>query len=269
MLSNSAVDVFYNFTLSDSQTVHLPQDVPVRLPEVSSVAQEKAHLLAYIPWDDKHLGKVPTRYHEFFRFVLPYLGVRTTDVHTALSVSHLPELIATTAASIDEDALYVAVMLHDSGWAQLSQQEVADSLDYSALAYSSKARKPKEMHATLGAAMAEKLLDEYMGDLGLSTTQKTFVRDLVYYHDQIRPWPTKPEPVEYLLLGDADRLWSYTRENFWLDTIRKNVAPIRYVQSLERALDSFFLTDQGRAIARRLIELRKSEVALCPITSPA
>jgi hypothetical protein len=233
-MSENSTHTFWQIKLPNGRTAYLPDDINVKLPEDTDVAPERVHLLAHIPWVDKYLDMVPDAYRAFFRFTLPYLNARTTDVHTALSVSHIAELIKATPDVVNENILYSAVILHDSGWAQLSHQEIADSLDYSAVAYSPRALKPKEAHATLGAKMAQKLLSEHDGDLGLSTDQQTFVQDLVYYHDQIRPWPTKPEPVEYLLLGDADRLWSYTHENFWLDTIRKNVAPTIYVKTLKK-----------------------------------
>lgn len=258
MSYNKTSSLFLNLELP-TRTVMLPESVRVMLPEEQAISQERIHLLAHLPWDDAYLEKVPAEYQDFFSFVLPYLNARTTNVHTALSVSHLEELISLSQQEVDRDVLYAAVILHDSGWAQLSPEDIANSLDYSALAYSPQALKPKEAHATLGAKIAHKLLKEYEG-LRLAVKQKQYICELVYYHDQIRPWPETPEPIEYLLLGDADRLWSYTHENFWLDTIRKNIDPEPYVQSLENALESFFLTKQGRLIARRLIAERKNEV---------
>jgi hypothetical protein len=260
---------FWELTLPGGKTAYIPDDIRVVLPEVAGIAPERLHLLAYIPWNEKYLEKVPAHYRDFFKFVVPHLAARTTDVHTALSVSYVPEILAATNKVVDEAVLYPAVILHDSGWAQLRPHHIADSLDYSALAYSSKALKPKEMHATLGAWMAEELLQEYDGGLGLSEAQEHLISELVYYHDQVRPWPAAPPPIEYLLLGDADRLWSYTHENFWLDTVRKDVAPAVYVQNLAGELEDFFLTEQGRAIARRLIALRKEEVASLPASIQA
>jgi HD domain-containing protein len=242
-----------------NRTAVLPEDIVVRLPFDGVVDVDRVHLLAYIPWDDIFLTNIPIQHRDFFRFVLPHLSARTTNVHTALSVSHVPELIELTVGKVDHEVLYAAVILHDSGWARLSPEEIADSLDYTALAYSLQALKPKEAHATLGAEVARRLLKEYKG-LNLSIEQKQYICDLVYHHDQVRPWPHDDAPIEYLLLGDADRLWSYTYENFWLDTIRKNIDSPTYVQNLENALEDFFLTEQGRTIARRLIMNRKDEV---------
>ena len=257
---------FWNLDLPEGNHAPVPNDIKIVLPETSAITPDRLHLLAYIPWDEKYLGKVPEAYRDFFSFVVPYLHARTTDVHTVLSVSHVAELIALTDVPVRERLLTISVILHDSGWAQLSEEEIANSLDYSALAYSDQALQPKKAHSIVGAKMATKLLDEY-GNTGLSSEEKALVSQLVYFHDQVLPWGEvtlgKP-PIEYYLLGDADRLWSYTHENFWLDTIRKNVPARQYVQNLDNALEDFFLTEQGKQIARRLIAERKAEVDLLP-----
>jgi hypothetical protein len=254
---------FTTVKLPGNRVANVPEDIVIKLPENSPVTDDRLHLLAYIPWDDKYLAYIPDEYTDFFKFVVPHLGARTTDVHTALSVSHLAELMSlSNNQPIDKDVLYVSVILHDSGWPMMEPSEIADSLSYNSVeAYSPQAMKPKEMHATLGSYAAKKMLREYSGAPELSEAQQKFVRDLVYYHDQIRPWPEKPEPIEYLLLGDADRMWSYTHENFWLDTIRKNTEPAQYLENLRNALEDYFLTEQGRTIARRLVGERAQEVA--------
>jgi hypothetical protein len=257
-------DVSWLLYLPEGAPAPLPADIQVKLPHTNAVPANRLHLLAYIPWDERYVAYVPRVYREFFSFVVPFLHARTTDVHTALSTSYVAELVRDTPQPVHEKILHLAVILHDAGWGQMQESEIAASLNYSSVAYSDDALEPKERHATLGAEMAHKILAAYPGDLGLTPDDETFIADLVYYHDQIRPWPAtaqKPAPIEYLLLGDADRLWSYTHENFWLDTVRKGVPAARYVRNLHGALEDYFLTDQGRRIARRLIREREAEVA--------
>jgi hypothetical protein len=260
-------DSFWLLRLPDGTEAPIPADIQVIIPQTDAVPSPLRGSLAYIPWDDKYLRHVPAEYRDFFSFVVPFLNARTTDVHTALSVSYVPELIQTTPQAVDEKVLHTAVILHDAGWGQLAEHEIAASLNYSGVAYSEAALQPKERHATLGAEMARKLLSEYEADLGFTETHHAFIADLVHYHDQIRPWPTDHPngvPMEYLLLGDADRLWSYTHENFWLDTIRKGVPARQYAHNLAVALDEYFLTNQGRAIAWGLMAERQTEVAQLP-----
>lgn len=256
-------NVFQVLSLPGGNQKPIPADIRIELPQTSTLSVGSLQSMAYIPWDDAYLALVPSEYRSFFLFVVPFLSARTTNVHTALSLSFVPELLSTTRQAVDERVLHIAVILHDCGWGQMAEHEIAASLNYAGLAYSDVARRPKERHASLGAELATRLLDEY-STLGITPEAKRYIAELVYYHDQIRPWPidgAEKQPIEYLLLGDADRLWSYTYENFWLDTIRKHVPAQQYVRTLDAQLESYFLTDQGRAIARRLITEREAEVA--------
>jgi hypothetical protein len=252
---------FYQVVLPTGMLADMPDDIEVVVPRAATVSKAQQQVLTCIPWSDKYLHYILAEYRGFFRAVLPYLHKRTTDVHTALSVSLVPELIWGTPGNIDERIVYIATILHDSGWGQMSDQEIADSLSYSGL-YAEAARAPKERHGTLGAELSRKILDEYHFTPELSAADKQYICDIVYYHDQMRLWPAEkgPEPIEYTLVVEADRLWSYTHDNFWLDTIRKNTPPRAYLRNLEAALDDYFLTDVGHDIARRLISERRVEV---------
>jgi len=62
------------------------------------------------------------------------------------------------------------------------------------------------------------------------------------------------------LLVDLDHLWSFTHQNFWQDTLRKGVQPKEYVQNLQRDIDDYFVTDQGKELALKLLNERLDEV---------
>ncbi|MDB5179327.1 MAG: metal-dependent phosphohydrolase [Patescibacteria group bacterium] len=256
---------FKKLILPDGQPRAMPADITVKFPVQTTVAVNRLHLLAYIPWDDNYSACVPAAYRDFFRHALPHLGVRTSDVHTALSVSHVPELIALSPQPLNEALLHLAVILHDCGWSKLGEEDVANSLDYSALAYSDQALRPKEQHATLGANLSRQLLDSYQGsELRMATEHAALIADIVHYHDAVRLWDDTrlgAAPAEYWLVVDADRLWSYTHENFWLDTIRKNTPAPDYARHLAANLEDYFLTEPGKIIARRLMAERQAEVA--------
>jgi len=67
-------------------------------------------------------------------------------------------------------------------------------------------------------------------------------------------------PLEIQVLIDLDHLWSFTHENFWQDSVRKGVAPIEYLQNLTDDLDSYFVTTEGKILARELLTKRAVEV---------
>jgi hypothetical protein len=256
---------FYTVTLPSGETREIPTDIRIEIPVDADVSKEQLNSLAYIPWDEKYVDYVPARYRSFFASVLPFLHARTTDVHTALSVSTVPDLIAGTAEKLDERMVYLAVIVHDSGWGQMSQQEIADSLSYSGLTHSERAKASKKRHTVLGKEMAVKLLDSFVFDPALSQQQKEFISDIVFYHENPLIFTVNGSvPIEARLTCDADRLWSYTHENFWQDTIRKSVDPHTYADNLDEAIETYFFTEQGKAKARSLLAERRQEVAQLP-----
>ena len=52
--------------------------------------------------------------------------------------------------------------------------------------------------------------------------------------------------------------------NFWQDTVRKNVNPQDYLKNILADMRLYFVTDQGLAIAKQLVEQRKIEVSCLP-----
>lgn len=253
---------FHTVKIPGKNPVFVPNDIEIIIPDASSIPDVEPRYinsLAYIPWDKKYMSYVPEGYRDFYRTILPKLQARTTDVHSALSASFVTELIKLTPDPVDRHVLTTAVLLHDIGWARLSPAQIALSLNYSGLAYTEEALEPKRLHASIGAIVAADVLRENT-ELDLSLKDKEYIATLVKFHDQINPWPEKPEPTEYLLLGDADRMWSYTHENFWLDTIRKNTEPRAYLQNITEVIDTFFLTKAGATIAHRCAATLADEV---------
>jgi hypothetical protein len=253
---------FKIFTLPDGQSFTVPSDLTLSIPQNSEVESSMLHFLIYIPWDDKYLEQVPADYLAFFQSVLPHLAVRTTDVHVALCLPFVKELGAHFKGEFDERVVYLAFILHDVGWSRLSELEIAQSLGVSGLELTPDASAPKEKHATVGKKLAAELLKSYDFQPPLSAEQTALILDSVLYHDQ----PAKLSgpgdiPLELKLVCDADHLWFFTRQNFWQDTVRKNIPPQEYLQNLERDLSGYFTTEPGRDLARQLLAQRQAEVA--------
>lgn len=117
-------------------------DILLALPEQSDISPDKLHFLLYIPWDDKYLELVPEDFRSFYQDILPYLSARTTDVHTAICMQYLDEFInkaSQAGKSVNRNVLAYALMLHDVGWSQMSDEEIASSLGVTGLALSDEA----------------------------------------------------------------------------------------------------------------------------------
>jgi hypothetical protein len=244
----------------------VPSDITIWFPEAPEIAVQDRHYLAYIPWNDAFVAHVPLAYRRFFYYVLPYLHSRTSDVHTALSVGQLPHLLQGVPQPFNSRVVYLALILHDCGWSQVSTQGLVDSLSYSGVSPSSSASlKPKRQHLIYGEALAYKLLDKYdFGAGGPDDDQQYYISEIIRRHDNDAPWEQdKYGPIsrDVQIVCDADRLWSFTHENFGLDTVRKGVDPEQYVDTINGEIATYFSTEQGKARARYLLAERRHEVA--------
>ena len=253
---------FAVFTLASGEEAWIPADVHLALPHSAAAPPEIARRLAYIPWEQRYLDRVDPECRHFFSFVHRYLRTRTADVHVATCLPFAAELMEAEPGPIDGRVVRIAFILHDIGWSQMSQAEIAASLSVHGLALSEKALAPKLRHAELGRELAVQVLDEYRFDPPLTGAQKELIYSAILYHD-------RPEglaavggaPASVLVVCDVDHLWSFTRENFWQDTIRKGVDPRGYVENLARDLDGYLVTVAGRCRARAMLEDRAFEVA--------
>lgn len=254
--------MFKQIQLATGESHLIPADLELSEPSESNLEPGRRHYLIYIPWDDKYLANVQVEYQPFFRKVLPYLHARTTDMHIAQCLPFVRELIGATSEPTDERVIHVAFILHDSGWSQMTQAEIADSLGVKGLVLTGASISPKEKHARLGREVAERVLSEFDFVPPLTDAQKTTIYQAILFHD--KPWELATGgdiPIDVKLVCDVDHLWSFTHENFWQDTLRKGVNPPGYLENLANDLDGYFTTEQGKAKARQLLEARRAEVA--------
>ncbi|MFI5271212.1 MAG: HD domain-containing protein [Candidatus Saccharimonadales bacterium] len=252
---------FRPYTSPTGSEYLLPSDVELRLPSESSLPPESMQRLVYIPWDDKYLDNVPGEYQEIFKGILPELGVRTTDVHIAVCTPYVKKLGDTMVKLFNHRAVYLGFMLHDIGWNQLTDEEVASSLGVAGLQLNEGAVGPKQKHAVLGSQRAAEILEEISLDPPLSADEKELIVGAVRYHDE--PWKLSESddiPLEMQIVCDVDHLWSFTHLNFWQDTVRKGVEPEVYISNLERDLDGYFVTEQGKKMAHDMLKERRAEV---------
>ena len=257
----SPLNGFRLFTLPKDEQALIPEELELQLPEQSTLAPELLHFLLFIPWSDHLLSRVDAPYRDFFQVVLPYLHTRTTDVHIATCFPFADELIQAAGTAVDERVVHLAFLLHDVGWSQLSEAEIAASLGVTGVTLNAQALGPKEKHALVGKDLAQRLLASYPFDPQLTTAQHDWICQAVLYHD--KPWELAKQgklPLEIKLVCDVDHLWSFTHENFWQDTVRKGVAPPTYLTNLERDVATYFVTEQGKHKARALLENRREEV---------
>lgn len=255
---------FKSIVLPTGDRAIVPQDLKLVFPDSSSLTPHQRRATAYIPWSDKYLAQVPAPYRDFFAHTLPHLGSRTTDVHTALSVSQVPYLLAHSDQPVDSRVVYLATILHDTGWSKVSLAHIADSLSYSGLTLSEESQLPKQQHILMSVALAIDLLDSFdFSDEPIAIEDKHHITRIIRRHDYDAPWDKDKFAslsAENKLVCDADRLWSYTYENFWQDTVRKAVKPEEYLVKITGAIETYFISPQGKARAHQLVGQRRNEV---------
>ncbi len=246
----------------DGVTALLPDDMDLRFPQTSTLPLESQHFLIEIPWIDDYFKLVPSDLLPFFKFILPRLHARTTDVHTAICLSMLDDFSNHLKLSFRQRYLVgIALILHDVGWSTLAQEEVAASLGVKGLKLSKSASQPKEKHALVGSQIASQVLSQFSFDLtpDITSEEKDLIIKCVLFHD--KPWEVAGMnlPLEVKALVDLDHIWSFTRQNFWQDTVRKGVKPADYLENLRQDLPSYFVTEFGRQKAMQMLEQRSLE----------
>jgi hypothetical protein len=252
---------FTVFCFPTGEAAWVPADIELKLPEITQLAVPDAHYLIYIPWHDQYLDRVDPAWRDFFRLVLPYLHARSTDIHVMTCLPFIQDLTLAVGEPMDERVVRIAFILHDAGWSQMSDLEIAHSLGVQGLSLSGKALDPKARHALLGEQLALQILDQHPLDPPLSEAQKKWIGQAILFHD--KPWELAVGgdiSVGMKIVCDVDHLWSFTHPNFWQDTLRKKVEPVLYLQNLGRDLEGYFVTPAGRSRAHQLLELRREEV---------
>lgn len=262
---------FTNVTLPNNKSIFIPDDITISIPDDPTLNLEERCRLAYIPWNDQYIEQVSERYRAFFMHVLPRLHVRTTDVHTVLSLSQLPFVLSHIDKRVNEHLISLAIILHDVGWSEVGQKGIVNSLAYSGLTLSATSRAPKQQHVIFGEALAYKLLRDYPAEeLDISSDDIFTITEMIRRHDYDAIWEKGKFgtiTLDTSLLCDCDRLWSYTRENFWLDTIRKMVNPEEYITTIDDSIEQYFFTSAGKTRARELVLERKNEVSRYTVLS--
>ena len=250
------------FVLPSGQAAWIPNDIELCIPGNSSLDAGDLHYLIYLPWHDSYLERVDVTFQDFFKVVLPYLHARSTDVHVATCLPFIKELIRAEPEPVDERVVQIAFILHDSGWSQMSELEIAESLGVVGLSLSGHALQPKARHAFLGQQVAQQVLADYPFQPPLTSEQKNNIYQAILYHDRPQDLATASGiPASLKVVCNVDHLWSFTHLNFWQDTLRKGVQPPEYLENLGQDLDAYFVSEPGRIQARQLLSERALEVA--------
>lgn len=236
--------------------VKYPAGITIVLPDIKNPE------LAFIPWNEKKYGKkIPKEYKKIWEKTFPHLHVRSTDVHTAVSLECLykiliPDFEKETKKKLDSTVCHFGIILHDCGWSKLTEEQISWTFQgiKGSLDLGKKGKVVKELHLKEGFKLAKEIIKEFR----LTSKQIRKILYIVRKHDF---WGGKKKSFpEFAITIDADRIWSYAAESFWLDVIRKGKSPQTNLANLGRELGAYFQTEAGKRLAGKLLDNRRKEV---------
>lgn len=211
---------------------HLGDDVTDFLPDPSSVPGT---------------GRFRPQDVEVWRLAVEHLHVRSNDAHTAYSYG-LAAALCDLHPDADPDVVLPAMILHDTGWSRVPEDEVLEAIRPGAGRHDLVIRHEKE-----GAAIAADVL----AHLGRDPERTAEIIDIIDGHDSRLTSLSLNDSI----VKDADKLWRLTPHG--VDTVMDWFGLTREQAHLligSRVHDHLF-TDAARTMARALAAVARVDAA--------
>lgn len=202
---------------------HVGQDVTAHLPDPASVAGTSG----FRPGDA-----------DVWRLAVEYLHVRSNDGHTAYSYG-LAAALCDLHPEADRDVVLPAIILHDTGWSRVPEDEVLEAIRPGGGRPDLVIRHEKE-----GAAIAADVLAR----LGRDPAQVAEIVAIVDGHDS----RTTALSLDDAIVKDADKLWRLTPHGVdtvmdWFGLTREQALVL-----IGSRVHGHLFTEPARAMARAL-----------------
>jgi len=146
----------------------------------------------------------------------------------------------------DEDVVIPAIILHDVGW-----KMVPEELHLKAYGPNAIYPEVNRIHEVEGA----KIAGEILRTAGVSDSQAAEIVEIIRGHDSRK----EPLSLNDKIVKDADKLYRYSREAFYVNLERFHHTVEHALTRLGAHLSDWFLTDSGRRFAEEELEARKRE----------
>lgn len=183
-------------------------------------------------------------FEKIWQLAEPYLDTRKNDIHTKISMELAFELLCRENG--DSTIVIPAIILHDVGW-----KKVPEHLHLKAFGPKATSQELNRIHEKEGSKIAKEILKEisYDGD------KVKEIKKIIKGHDSRKD----PISLNDRIVKDADKLWRYTKVGFRIDVKRFGETPEEGLERLHSNLDSWFLTNSAREIAKKKLDRRKKE----------
>jgi HD domain len=184
-----------------------------------------------------------TKHLNIWRLAKPYLNVRNNDEHTLFSYLLATKLLEKYPAGNPEIVL-PSIILHDTGWSKVPKDKILH-----AFGPNNKYPELTRQHELESVEIAQKELLS----LGFEQNRITQIIDLIDGHDTTKEARSLNDAIH----KDADKLWRYTPHGNriigeWFEIEEKEVLEI-----LENYVLPTFLTDEGKAMAKTMLDIAK------------
>ena len=186
--------------------------------------------------DESH-PPVAGRYQDILELARPYLDTRGNEEHTEGSIAFAWQLLE--AEGGDPDVVMPAIILHDVGWSELSDEEQLQAfgppptrLDLNML------------HEQRGAEIAAGILDSMGYDPALTEE----IAEIIRGHDNRR----QALSLNDALVKDADRLFRLTRRGYmiFLEFFSLEYRP--YLAAMTSVADEWFFTETAKRLGAEM-----------------
>ena len=168
-----------------------------------------------------------------------HLAVRDNDVHTLYAYGLARALLACLPDG-DPEVVLPAILLHDTGWSQVPEADVL-----AAIAPGAGDRETVLRHEKEGARIASSVLAE----VGHDADRTARIVQIVDGHDSRR----EALSLDDAIVKDADKLWRFTESGVRICCGWMGRTPGDFMDFVESRIDTWLLTDAGRALAREIL----------------
>ena len=183
-------------------------------------------------------------FEKLWRAARPYLDTRANDIHTEISIQYAFQLIKQEGG--DVDVVIPAITLHDVGWKKVPA-------DLQLQAFGPKAKKPElnRLHEEESVKIARKILKQ----MDFDEVKSREILEIIDGHDSRKTALSLNDQV----VKDADKLWRFSKEGFWIDLERFEETFDESMSRLKGNISNWLFTDTAKEIAATELEQREGE----------
>ncbi len=174
----------------------------------------------------------------------PYLDTRSNDIHTNISINFAFKLLKEEGG--DENIVIPGILLHDVGW-----KTVPEELQLTAFGPRATSVELNRKHELEGRNIAKEILETVKYD----KHKIEEILEIIDGHDS----RLKPLSLNDEIVKDADKLWRYSKEGFYIDRDRFGQTFQEGIDMISSHIEEWFFTDTAKEFAREEIKNRLEE----------